>query len=39
MDVPSHAIRKTAEGVYVDVAFPINRETRALAQGHVMRAY
>jgi stage V sporulation protein G len=31
--------RKTAEDVYVDVAFPINRETRAWLEGHVMREY
>jgi len=31
--------RKTAEDVYVDVAFPINRETRAWLEGHVLRAY
>jgi stage V sporulation protein G len=31
--------RKTAEDIYVDVAFPINRETRAWLESHVMRAY
>ena len=31
--------RKTPENVYVDVAFPINRETRAWLESHVMRAY
>lgn len=31
--------RKTGEDVYVDVAFPINRETRAWLEGHVLRAY
>ncbi|HZM14942.1 MAG TPA: SpoVG family protein [Candidatus Krumholzibacteria bacterium] len=31
--------RKTPENVYVDVAFPINRETRAWLETHVMRAY
>jgi stage V sporulation protein G len=31
--------RKTAEDAYVDVAFPINRETRAWLEAHVMRAY
>ncbi len=31
--------RKTSEDVYVDVAFPINRETRAWLESHVMRAY
>ena len=31
--------RKTAEDSYVDVAFPINRETRAWLESHVMRAY
>ena len=31
--------RRTPENVYVDVAFPINRETRAWLETHVMRAY
>ena len=31
--------RKTAENVYVDVAFPINRETRAWLETHVLQAY
>ena len=31
--------RKTAEDVYVDVAFPINRETRAWLESHVLKAY
>jgi stage V sporulation protein G len=31
--------RKTPENVYVDVAFPINRETRAWLESHVMTAY
>ena len=31
--------RKTSEEVYVDVAFPINRETRAWLESHVMKAY
>lgn len=31
--------RKTPENVYVDVAFPINRETRAWLESHVMRVY
>jgi stage V sporulation protein G len=31
--------RKTPDNVYVDVAFPINRETRAWLESHVMRAY
>lgn len=31
--------RKTPENVYVDVAFPINRETRAWLESHVMKAY
>ena len=31
--------RKTADDVYVDIAFPINRETRAWLESHVMRAY
>jgi stage V sporulation protein G len=31
--------RKTAENVYVDVAFPINRETRKWLEDQVMTAY
>ena len=31
--------RKTGDDVYVDVAFPINRETRAWLEAHVMMAY
>lgn len=31
--------RKTGDDLYVDVAFPINRETRAWLETHVMRAY
>ena len=31
--------RKTAENVYVDVAFPINRETRKWLEDQVMAAY
>jgi stage V sporulation protein G len=31
--------RKTAESIYMDVAFPINRETRAWLESHVMKAY
>jgi stage V sporulation protein G len=31
--------RKTAEGLYVDVAFPINRETRKWLEDKVMEVY
>jgi len=31
--------RKTAENVYVDVAFPINRETRSWLEDSVMTVY
>jgi stage V sporulation protein G len=31
--------RKTAEGLYVDVAFPINRETRKWLEDKVMECY
>jgi stage V sporulation protein G len=31
--------RKTGDDLYVDVAFPINRETRAWLESHVLRAY